>query len=796
MFLTGAESKYLPLMAELEARSYPEELTLGLDNIEEDSRKECFSLYSVCGFSNGKLVGYIMANRIGARGIELHIYISDLNCPNPKYLKRILLKFFSGYKYATYHADLRENSYRLLCNQQRKKSGMIQIVKDDYVPGYYDNGEAVHQVTFCVNTEGYLQDNWRDGFLNNLDNFSAVSNHDIMKYAIDYLKNWIGQVDFYDKRNMNFIIKSIKETILDYYKMFGDKIEGKFSYYLLTRAQKDKDNKTGFENLIAKLQQKGYKEGAEKNGYEYYPWYGRLYVSTSIEVFNTQYRDTLSGYRWLRKKQLKYVLSNDAMQNKWTSYVNKYDVSHHMIKVPYLTERQYLYYLNKVSFKKQIITEYQLESQDKLSFELFADEIYSLLRSKDAQMCINSIACRRKQNQANFFHDWELIVADLCRTKSILTDGAIKTILRGSYNQAVLICRDIMAIKQTVLDDSRLRKLFGINEIRKRISKLIRKQESCLPYIEGLTEHVNQIYSARLHIPASEKEKLPEYMKRLQKYRGTITIYTLYRLFGKDCFSKFLRGTYPCVFKPEILYPSYNVLAEFVMGVLKKKGTAQAKHVYGKLKREGLLLAVNTGDITLKQYHEILQILKRHNVKISDNMIKNLPDFKICIEPKGSPEYLTAGDASVCCMSLGTDKATIYAKEEGFGIINVYYRERVIANSVIWINEPHQCLVMDNIEVHPNYRKFSRQLELSFYTVAEYLMLQYGLQFVAQGINYNDLVLYQENAPTYHFEKLEPVGVHTQNFYTDALHFKIAMKKRQNDSPEELFGFGEERGAA
>lgn len=134
-----------------------------------------------------------------------------------------------------------------------------------------------------------------------------------------------------------------------------------------------------------------------------------------------------------------------------------------------------------------------------------------------------------------------------------------------------------------------------------------------------------------------------------------------------------------------------------------KTRTAQAKYVYRSLVKKELLPVIQGRELEKGQYEEILEILKFHNVKVWDKMLKKLQDFKVQVEAKGSPEFLTAGDATVCCMGCGSLKAIDYATEKGFGTLNAYYKDRVIANAVIWIHEMQECLVLDNIEVHPNY---------------------------------------------------------------------------------------------
>lgn len=45
-------------------------------------------------------------------------------------------------------------------------------------------------------------------------------------------------------------------------------------------------------------------------------------------------------------------------------------------------------------------------------------------------------------------------------------------------------------------------------------------------------------------------------------------------------------------------------------------------------------------------------------------MEKKLQDFKIRVETKGSSEFLTAGDASVCCMGCGSQRTDVAARSE------------------------------------------------------------------------------------------------------------------------------------
>ncbi len=124
-------------------------------------------------------------------------------------------------------------------------------------------------------------------------------------------------------------------------------------------------------------------------------------------------------------------------------------------------------------------------------------------------------------------------------------------------------------------------------------------------------------------------------------------------------------------------------------------------------------------------------------------------------------------------MGCGSQKAIDYATEEGFGILNVYYKDRVIANSVLWIHEILECLVLDNIEVHPNYMIYRGILKECFLKAARELIEQHNLRFAVQGSSYNDLILFREDAEKIEFSELKALGVEKPNFYSDARDSRV-----------------------
>lgn len=766
MYIDTLREEYLPAIAELEKKSYPAELVLGLQSFKEEYEDYYLGGFSRCVFDKGELAGYIVAYETGDLPAKGSIYISDINCPNPRYLKRLLANFFysaNKFKVYTFCAEMRENSYRILVNRKNRHGNAVQILEDEYVPEHYMNREPAHRVTFQVNISKYLKDDWKSRFQFELEDTCLSEDTDIFREAFQYLKEPArAGIDLYEKKNMEFVIGSIQELILGYYQMFGEKIPARLEYYLYARHSAR--NKNAFSKTISTLKSYGYQEGRGNKRYEYEPHRGILSVNKKIEIYNTKFGSTLSGFRWLWIKNKRYLNSDKKIQSFLC--FNRYSVVGVLLKVPYLSRKQYSYYLRKMLFLMEMEQKIPEKWEEQNCFRNIVRDIYSMLGGQEAEDCIRNIV-ERYTAAENYYHDWSLITGCLEEIKEVLTKGAVKAVLTRSYNYALKVSKNINALGQIVLEHPFTRRMFDIKEIRKEFSCLIRQNKDCDEYIKGLSLIITAKYTKKLSIPSSEKKKLSDFIERMRKYSPAVTIYTVYQIFGSDCLVKFLKGTYPCVFRPGEIALPYSPLVEFTGEMLKSR-TKQAKHVYRELRRQELLPDVLKGCINAVQYQEILGILRHYNICLPNTAMDKIHEFRTVVETKGSPEFLVAGDASVCCMSFGSHKAIDYAIEEGFGIINVYYRERIIANSLIWINELYQCLVLDNIEAHPNYMRFEEELKACFQNAAVQIMNEHLLRYAVQGTQYNDIELYDEEMPTICFDKRKPFKVGTRRFYSDA----------------------------
>lgn len=803
MYFTKLAKNYLPAVTKLDQQIHPNELTLGPKDFEEYFDEKSLSNYSICGFSNGQLVCYITAFLEGFihNKDEKYIYISNIACPNPRYLRHLLLQFFwqSYHKSSmiNYFADSNMRAYKLLSNQQKKNPAAIQILKQRLLPKHFTNGEPAYQIFFTVNIIKYLEMDWKWTFLCKLrEGFEETWKHtsnQFLSEAFELLKAPISQnIDLYSEENRAFIIAAIKDLYLNYYQLFPDRISAELIHVLKFR--KDIDLAV-LDKTEDSLKNSGYQNSSySTKRYSRNRFFPTIITRKETEVFNTPYRNSLSGYRWLVKKQNTYLKRLGKSYSM--TYMDKFWGKRTLLPIPYLTKTHYRHHLEEkiCLLRMKSLLQDDDNRQDFILLNLIVRTIFRLLPFQDAHTAVDNICSRYIPSIENYFHDWNLIVNSVFRSRDLLTKGAIKMIFSLSYNQAYQVNCHIEAIQELLSAPKWTQKLFDRHDIRRNLSVLIRTRKDCSAYISSLSQQLSEEYCKKLHLQTSEREKLNSFIGRMQKYCQSVNIQSLYQRFGEKCLSQFITGTYPSLFTAQEFHPSFEPLTIFIKELFQEK-TPQVKHLYGDLKRASLLSSILQGTLSVRQYQQVIQVMKKRNVKVT-NLLRQLADFKALVEPKGSPEFLVAGDATVCCMSYGHKKAMDYALEKGFGLINIYYKERIIANSVIWINEPYQCLVLDNIEVHQNYINFHQELTHCFHIVADSLMHQHHLKFVVQGTQYNDLKLYTEQAQLVKFQVLKPVDVHIADFYTDAHCSKVIGSVVSSDEIEQLIQSADQNIAA
>lgn len=782
MYLTDFRKEYLDAVVALEQKVYPEELVLGRKELWEecgDRETGC----SVCGFQDGELRCYILAS-IVRKADDVYIYISDLNCVNPKFLQRLLMFFFTSHRRRRekfqYAADLRENSYRLLKKRSMCEPGCVHILEDIVEPGFYPNGEDAHKVRFMVDLGQYIDKDWRIAFRLEIDRFHLNPWNDFLNDAIHNLDFAISKgIDITLEENIKFIYKCLEERIIGYYQMFGKRIPAVGVREL--RSREKKQGISAYEKSIRTLEKHGYQNLYDApRRYLYDEVTNTLRLSAKFEAYNTKYPDTLCGCRWLYRKEKKFA---ERYEN--TEYYDRYGIKRELIPVPYMYRKKLLYRLEKFTFECGLTSRLNLNWDERECMVHICEDIWYLLRKDDAIYCMESIVSHYEPSVWNYFHDWRILVGKVKKAVGILTDGAMKTIFSSSYNQAYQICEKLESIDHAILNDETNMQVMGTANVRKQISSAIRKCQDIDQFIRELTETLELQFVKSMRIPKRKEKEAETFLERMQKYCPTVTLRTVFERFGRKSFLAYLSGSYPCVFSQQVFYLPYEGFISFVQNELRKR-TKQMRHVYFDLKVNNLLAGIIAGVIDAEQYNKILQILKNRNVSGLPDILRNMAGFRFVLEQKGSPEFLTAGDASVCCMGFFSVKAKVYATEKGFGILNAYYYDRVIANSLVWINEPYNCLVLDNIEVNPNYVKYREQLRMGFLQSVKQIMQQYHLDFAVQGMQYNDLFLYYEDFKSYQFAKKEARGVE-KPFYSDADWVKIIQSSLTEKQLTHLF---------
>jgi len=115
--------------------------------------------------------------------------------------------------------------------------------------------------------------------------------------------------------------------------------------------------------------------------------------------------------------------------------------------------------------------------------------------------------------------------------------------------------------------------------------------------------------------------------------------------------------------------------------------------------------------------------------------------LKFKIEDVRHPNYWFAGNHSVCCMSFWNQKQFDYMFQKGFSIVNVYYKNKVIANSVIYTANNNNFLIFDNIEIAPNYKFLEKNCGIFnwFLDFSNFISELNEIEFVWLWTSYNDI---------------------------------------------------------
>lgn len=365
-------------------------------------------------------------------------------------------------------------------------------------------------------------------------------------------------------------------------------------------------------------------------------------------------------------------------------------------------------------------------------------------------------------------HDIGYAIQILCKNKSIKKKEVINEemflyiIENYSLNKINTLNSELVVL----LSYKDLIQLYSKTFI-KQVQERILNKESLTPLIEEMDSKAGK-YLLKKYDKEKELnfENVVDFVNRMRRYLDNASISLLFNTFKSEAV-KMINGEKEGLFEPqEYLLPNSYLVKQLKVEL--KDGGKNAtgtnpRRLYHHLSKIRPVNELMNGEATLEQIKEVFNAFKIFKIK-EDRRILDASLLKGMIEPKCSPEFLVAGDASVCCMSFGAENAYDYAMEKGFGLFNVYYKDRIIANSVIWINEIDNHLVIDNIEVHPNYYFMNSLLKKLYIVMIKDTVKKYNLDGAVQGVSYNDLNLGKGSVLYYKFKARDV----EDSFYTDA----------------------------
>lgn len=387
---------------------------------------------------------------------------------------------------------------------------------------------------------------------------------------------------------------------------------------------------------------------------------------------------------------------------------------------------------------------------------------------------------RNAEYPASFIHDTGYIYDDFITLFDGLSDVAI---MKGLMETPI---KKLHAYYQEVKQMLRTMKEAGLSSKENLVYEQLDESLSKGGNVDDLNLFNDHkfLHAAfkRYGVEEEEVSAVQTFVERLSRYNHRINALSFLSLFKKRSV-EFVRGTYNGLFTERVFELPNDELAELLRAALGNKETrgivAHPRKLFTKISKLGDVQSFIRGDIPSEMVQPIVSLLKQVRLDIPQEVHLSTR-YQGVIERKGSPEFLIAGNASVCCMSFGEDNAYDYAVREGFGIFNVYYNGRIIANSVLWINELDDSLVIDNIEVHPNYETSNPFIKKLYFQMIEDVLNRYNLKRAVQGGAYNDLDLNDKGVPFKHKYKGKETG---NAFYTDADYVVQVYPLKVKDKP-------------
>lgn len=851
-----------------------------LEHMRQFSGNHSYGVYS-----NGKLRGYIIAYNLKHENDydgddpvkhllaskEEYLYIEDLVCKNPIYLKNLLhcvsKSILTDSCYGTDKIRVvlknNKNGFKIF-NKIINKYKDIEIIKCDYISNYLKEICGKNISLFEVRVSGTMPEMKLTIkelineiiFVNNVDSIDDL----LVKLFSTQYEDVVGS-SFEEKlKNIRAHKKYILRVINTYNKdMWGNVAISGDSVDMVVSRMKFYNNALEVqENILAENKNieaaNNYFSAAPfnfKNAKKVIRTLGDKKIQfLELHTNTLKYSDSLSSYRRFFIREIKFLKKQKGFEDiriydKYGDYIMcLYGDSKHKDVIPYNFSnifdnivREYIFrYESALIFKDHIkehgnnhlyktkvsdidsILDSPYDAEDIFGEEVSLPDIDYTSQNKDmlerkdlydmapqevhwAIHCANKIRTtvgidcaieflnKISKKTLSEIHDWSFTFDELLgfSAKKYITKGGYKSLIQNFSLKKIQLFNK--ALKSIFFDNNgKENNAENIKYLRKVIGKALREKniDLALELIEKESDRQNEAFLKTLSLGSKKiNEEAISFVEEMKRYNEHLNLKTVISHLGKGNFKNILQGKIKGLFEEEKISFEFNYLklGIWIKNYLREnKGIKKASKLFNALRKITLMDNIYEGNISETEYMDIVKELKIRGVDVPKHLtICN--EFVVKVEKKCSPNFLMAGDASVCCMSFGESKSKTYALEEGFGIINVYYKNRVIANSLIWINEPNNCLVLDNIEVAPNYNKddiLINAKDLLLKSI-ECIENKYNLDFTVQGTYYNDLMLFDESSNEFNFKEIKPLKVKTKDFYTDA-HTVKAVKVRDNEN--------------
>lgn len=817
MYIKNLSYKDLEDVDKLERETYPEDLCLGVEDFQEDFNNNSENNRCCLGaYSGGKMVGYIIAylkrdNKYSLKTLRSYnrkYYISDLVCKNRATLLPLLLKFL--HKCAGYmiEAELRNTSKRMIEGIQVKYPGILEDVRFEEMPNYYGEESAYKFTARLTYSSTFDSSNIRNAVM------SLIYNSDVpnLKSLLTTLCGRFSAEEIIS--NKKFILRQAYKKAVSFYAQIGDNISfvvcdrvpafrnrpnsiGKFADKIiesdigLTEIEDDLLSRVIMEKTdkLEKLHKK-YVRFHESFGWHYHKTLDNAKFNDGSLAY---YRRLLNKVLWqYEKKNCKFV-ERIYIADKDGYYL--FSIGDKDNLVPYINSLSFDIVMKSMEIEKSIIERLREVSDGHLSY-VETHRFYKLrkvLKKEKFDLLMNRleerISSRRKslesdenvRNAGNSaVHDYLYPMYEIMDQMHYLTATALFILLDKDYE-------DLLKIKDSlnILSNGNVRRM-RVKNLRKEISTAIRKGESISKVCNDISVRADTNFFKNKKIGKVLMSKMEEFLIRVRRYAPKVSASYLFSCFG-DTTKTIIEGNYEGLFEESHFHYKAIEVAELVKKCLGNRGKGALVEnpggLFTSLSKIQNVQDIIAGNIEPKNIPAILSEIKQRHVDVPGEYM-NLGFISAKVEPKCSPEFLTAGDASVCCMSFGQQKAIDYAIQKGFGIFNVYYKDRVVANSLIWINDLYNCLVLDNIEVAPNYVHLNPYIKNLYWQFIDETIEKYKLDFAVQGYSHNDLELYDDKvrrcsiwgqeadkeAPISYIPEfmIKPREVNLSHFYSDA----------------------------